>query len=175
MFPLGDVSCQTSVKEGHFSSVPGPFLNFLFLWFSIYSVLWIRSTNPARPCGFQQATHQLSQRLWLSQPGTSSGPRNQKVMITLHGMAENRFTSVYFLPMYFLVNFFYPLNFLYSFFQGCWIHAVYDRKLAYLLIQMHICLMIKRKKEDSHIYGLALHSQLQFFETLCRGMAWLPF
>ena len=42
-------------------------------------------------------------------------------------------------------------------------------------MQMQICLLIKRKIENWHIYGLALHSLLWFFETLCRVMAWLPF
>ena len=74
-------------------------------------------------------------------------------MITLQGMADNRLTSVYFLPIYFLVIFFPP------------------KFLVFFLI----CLMIKSKNTESHIYGQALHSLydfcMTFLQTLYKVMA----
>ena len=96
----------------------------------------------------------------------------KQAMITLHGMAENRLTSVYFFINVFLgeIFFLYPLNFWYSFFfQGIFHDPLYGTKCCLINLE------VKSKNTESHIYGQALHSLydfcMTFLQTLRRVMA----
>ena len=59
------------------------------------------------------------------QPCHNSLAKIKQAMMTLQGMAENRFTSVFFTNVFLGEIFFTPKYFVFSFFLGCWIHAVY--------------------------------------------------